>query len=154
MKSKSEWEKQIRLSADRAVVRTILSADRSVDRTQKKVGHASRSTVPVDCSPCYGRPGSQPSCACARCACRSIERSAGHCWPAFGLPSRSLLDSDLCTISSDELKKLYFNFFLSPLSLHKEATRCFIQTLVTINHSTKELAYRFMRHQKYKKYGF
>ena len=56
------------LSADQTVDRPIPSADRLVNRTQQRVGHASRSTVLVDYSPCYGRPGGRPSCACARCA--------------------------------------------------------------------------------------
>ena len=126
MKSES-WKKkkiraQIRMSADRAVDRPIPSTDRSVDRTQLRVGHASRSIVPVDRSPCYIRPGSRPSCACAR-ACRSTGRSTGHCSGLQFAAFSFLLDSVVCAISFNELKTSSVKL-LSPLSLQFLLMKC------------------------------
>jgi len=106
MKSESDKEKQIR---------PTFSADRSVERTQQKVGHARRSTVPVDRSPCYSRLGGRPSYACVHCARRSIGRSADHYPGCFLIYILASLDSDLCTISVNELKKLFYQAFISSL---------------------------------------
>ena len=119
------------MSVDRAVDRPFLSVNRSVDRVQQKVGHASRS--PLSLLRSTGR-------SCARFARQSTGRSVGHCyglhldwllapgrpvtvlaciWTGFSL----LLNSNLCTISSDELKNSTIKC-LSPLSLQTQVLVC------------------------------
>jgi len=86
------------------VDRLLLSVERSVDHCQQKP-HVWWS---VDLS---GR----PSWCFSRCACRSTGRSADLC---SGLQIDCILaplNSDLCTISFDELKKLFHQVFISSL---------------------------------------
>ena len=78
--------------------------------------------------------GQSTSSTCTRCARWSTRWLAGHCsglqFAAFSL----LLDSDLCTISSNEFKKLY-DSFLSHLSLHScGQTRSFLVRAVGYAH--------------------